>query len=147
MRWTAPHADALVERLRAQYAVALVDEFQDTDPRQWRIFERVFGAASGAPALFVIGDPKQAIYGFRGGDVDTYLAARDTAAERAPPLALELPLASGRAARGIAALYAQADAGRHPAVRRSAHPLPRQSDPAARGATTTTCATAGRRPR
>src|SRR5690606_24306912 len=71
-----PRAEALVARMRAQYRVALVDEFQDTDPRQWRIFERVFGADSGDPALFVIGDPKQAIYGFRGGDVETYLDAR-----------------------------------------------------------------------
>ena len=86
-----PHAHALVQRLRAQYAIALVDEFQDTDTRQWDIFRTVFGdsqatrAAGLAPALFLIGDPKQAIYGFRGGDVQTYLlAARD--AEAAPPL-------------------------------------------------------------
>ena len=71
------HGDALVGSLRAQYAVALVDEFQDTDPRQWGIFERVFGER----ALFLIGDPKQAIYRFRGGDVHTYLAA----AARAQP--------------------------------------------------------------
>src|SRR5690606_10976092 len=77
---------ALARNLRAQYAVALVDEFQDTDARQWAIFDRVFGAGSGdAPALFLVGDPKQAIYGFRGGDVHTYLAARGTA-EEAPPL-------------------------------------------------------------
>ena len=73
-------AAALATRLRDQYAIALVDEFQDTDPRQWRIFDRVFGRGSDAPALFVIGDPKQAIYGFRGGDVDTYLAAQAQAA-------------------------------------------------------------------
>lgn len=86
-----PHAAALVQRLRAQYAIALVDEFQDTDTRQWDIFRTVFGdsdatrAAGLAPALFLIGDPKQAIYGFRGGDVQTYLlAARD--ADAAPPL-------------------------------------------------------------
>ncbi|KPN16832.1 exodeoxyribonuclease V subunit beta [Xanthomonas sp. Mitacek01] len=86
-----PHAAALVQRLRAQYAIALVDEFQDTDTRQWDIFRTVFGdsdatrAAGLAPALFLIGDPKQAIYGFRGGDVQTYLlAARD--AHAAPPL-------------------------------------------------------------
>jgi len=83
------HAEALVRGLRAQYAVALVDEFQDTDARQWKIFERVFGSGSSgdghAPALFLIGDPKQAIYGFRGGDVHTYLAARKSADE-APPL-------------------------------------------------------------
>ncbi|MHC9083789.1 UvrD-helicase domain-containing protein [Luteimonas sp. RIT-PG2_3] len=107
------HADALVARLRAQYAVALVDEFQDTDPRQWRIFDRVFGAASArlhgqAPALFVIGDPKQAIYGFRGGDVETYLAAKATA-EEAPPLSSNFRSRPG-VLRATSALYAQADA-------------------------------------
>ena len=99
-------ADALVARLRAQYAVALVDEFQDTDARQWRIFERVFGAASGAPALFVIGDPKQAIYGFRGGDVETYLAARATATP-APPLALNFR-SRPSVLEAVGALYGQA---------------------------------------
>ena len=79
-----PHGERLAERLRAQYAFALVDEFQDTDPRQWAIFERVFGIAANS-ALFLIGDPKQAIYRFRGGDVHTYLAAAERA-QRAPPL-------------------------------------------------------------
>ena len=80
-------ADQLARRLRAQYAVALVDEFQDTDARQWRIFERVFGRDDGdaQSALFLIGDPKQAIYGFRGGDVHAYLAAAATA-QHAPAL-------------------------------------------------------------
>ena len=81
-----PQADALAARLRGQYAIALVDEFQDTDPRQWRIFDRVFGAGSADPQLFLIGDPKQAIYRFRGGDVETYLDAC-ASAEAAPPLA------------------------------------------------------------
>ena len=103
-----PHGDALVERLRAQYRIALVDEFQDTDPRQWAIFERVFGAGSPEPALFLIGDPKQAIYGFRGGDVETYLAARATAA-MAPPLAQNFR-SRPSVLRGIEALYAQAQA-------------------------------------
>ncbi|MET0327296.1 MAG: exodeoxyribonuclease V subunit beta [Luteimonas sp.] len=86
-----PHAHALVQRLRAQYAIALVDEFQDTDTRQWDIFRTVFGdseatRATGCdPALFLIGDPKQAIYGFRGGDVQTYLLAARSATA-APPL-------------------------------------------------------------
>ena len=79
-----PHGERLVERLRAQYAFALVDEFQDTDPRQWAIFERIFGQGD-EPALFLIGDPKQAIYRFRGGDVHTYLAAAERA-QRAPAL-------------------------------------------------------------
>ncbi len=80
-----PNGDALAGRLRTQYRVALVDEFQDTDARQWAIFDRVFGSGSNDPALFLIGDPKQAIYGFRGGDVHTYLDARETAQE-APAL-------------------------------------------------------------
>ncbi|MEN1958122.1 exodeoxyribonuclease V subunit beta [Luteimonas changyuni] len=101
-------AEALTAKLRAQYAVALVDEFQDTDARQWRIFDRVFGAASGAPALYVIGDPKQAIYGFRGGDVETYLAARATAAE-APPLSSNFR-SRPSVLRAVSALYAQAQA-------------------------------------
>ena len=87
-----PHRETLVAALRAQYRVALVDEFQDTDERQWRIFARVFGDSDEVrvlgetPALFLIGDPKQAIYGFRGGDVATYLMARRVADE-APRLA------------------------------------------------------------
>lgn len=69
-----PHGDALAAALRAQYPVALVDEFQDTDARQWAIFRRVYveAAATEATALYLIGDPKQAIYRFRGGDVHTY---------------------------------------------------------------------------
>jgi len=86
-----PHRATLVQQLRAQYAIALVDEFQDTDDRQWGIFQRVFGdsqetrEAGLAPALFLIGDPKQAIYGFRGGDIHTYLKAKRQA-DAAPAL-------------------------------------------------------------
>ncbi|MEO5596499.1 MAG: exodeoxyribonuclease V subunit beta [Lysobacteraceae bacterium] len=80
------HAKQLINALRARYAVALVDEFQDTDARQWSIFRRVFGSddaqtgidAVSTHALFLIGDPKQAIYRFRGGDVHTYLDAAAT---------------------------------------------------------------------
>ncbi len=69
-----PAGDTLAERLRRQYPAALIDEFQDTDPVQYRIFRRVYAGAEGT-ALFLIGDPKQAIYGFRGADVFTYLQA------------------------------------------------------------------------
>ncbi|WCE05865.1 exodeoxyribonuclease V subunit beta [Pseudoxanthomonas sp. JBR18] len=107
-----PYADALVQRLRAQYAVALVDEFQDTDARQWGIFRTVFcdseatRNASLTPALFLIGDPKQAIYGFRGGDVQTYLQAAKHA-QAAP--ALERNFRSRPAVlAAIEALYTQA---------------------------------------
>ena len=107
-----PHADALVRRLREQYAIALVDEFQDTDTRQWDIFRTVFGDsepvrdAGLTPALFLIGDPKQAIYGFRGGDVQTYLQAA-RCAEAAPPLDRNFRSRPGVLA-AIEALYTQA---------------------------------------
>jgi exodeoxyribonuclease V beta subunit len=62
-----------VERLRERYTVVLVDEFQDTDPVQWDIMRRAFAHPGGT--LVLIGDPKQAIYAFRGADVYAYLAA------------------------------------------------------------------------
>ena len=63
--------------LRNEFKAALVDEFQDTDPVQYEIFRRVFldPAVKPAPALFFVGDPKQAIYSFRGGDIYTYKKA------------------------------------------------------------------------
>ena len=64
------HADAaLAAAVRQRFPAALVDEFQDTDPVQLGIVERLYGD-SGA-CVFLVGDPKQAIYGFRGGDVET----------------------------------------------------------------------------
>ncbi len=90
--------DTLRDTLRAKYRVALIDEFQDTDPVQWDIFRRVFVQSSDEQQtsdedwyqwpewatpqasqhrLFVIGDPKQAIYAFRGADVQIYLKAKD----------------------------------------------------------------------
>ncbi len=65
-------------RLRRQYELALVDEFQDTDPVQWEILRMVFADTG----LVLIGDPKQAIYAFRGADVHAYLAAAGQASER-----------------------------------------------------------------
>jgi exodeoxyribonuclease V beta subunit len=68
-------------RLRERYRVVLVDEFQDTDPVQWEIVRRAFGG--GFTTLVLIGDPKQAVYSFRGADVYAYLeAARATDPER-----------------------------------------------------------------
>ena len=81
----------LAKKLLAQYPVALVDEFQDTDPKQFSILkgiyytsnspvdveEEVAANKSQTAALYLIGDPKQAIYGFRGGDVFAYLSARE----------------------------------------------------------------------
>ncbi len=67
-------------RLRSRYRVVLVDEFQDTDPVQWSILRRAF---HGHTALVLIGDPKQAIYAFRGADVVTYLEATRAADQHA----------------------------------------------------------------
>ena len=64
------------ERMRARWKVVIVDEFQDTDPVQWQVLERAFSHES---RLILIGDPKQAIYAFRGGDTPTYLRAVDGA--------------------------------------------------------------------
>ncbi|MFM7269530.1 MAG: UvrD-helicase domain-containing protein, partial [Cyanobium sp.] len=72
-------ASPLLEAVGQRYAAVLVDEFQDTDPIQWRILRRAFGL--GDQALVLVGDPKQAIYRFRGGDLDTYRSARGEAAE------------------------------------------------------------------
>lgn len=63
----------LVEVLRDQFRAALIDEFQDTDPIQWGIFEKLFKDV--AIPCFLVGDPKQAIYRFRNGDIETYLQA------------------------------------------------------------------------
>jgi len=68
----------LLEAVGARYAVALIDEFQDTDPIQWRILSRAFQPER--HRLVMVGDPKQAIYRFRGGDLRTYLLARQAAA-------------------------------------------------------------------
>ena len=66
------------ETLYAQFPAALIDEFQDTDRRQYEIFDRIYRDAGGAlrGLLAMIGDPKQAIYAFRGGDIAAYLRAR-----------------------------------------------------------------------
>jgi len=74
--------ETLAARIREQFPVALVDEFQDTDPVQYRLFDRVYELENNRDdsAVMLIGDPKQAIYAFRGADIHTYLQARrDTA--------------------------------------------------------------------
>nr|MBA2509823.1 UvrD-helicase domain-containing protein [Nocardioidaceae bacterium] len=69
--------EAARQRVRERYRVVMVDEFQDTDPVQWQILRLAF---HGHTTLVLIGDPKQAIYAFRGGDVATYLSASQQAA-------------------------------------------------------------------
>ncbi|HEX4587464.1 MAG TPA: exodeoxyribonuclease V subunit beta [Mycobacterium sp.] len=66
-------------RMQRRWSIVMVDEFQDTDPVQWQVIDRAF---SGQSTVILIGDPKQAIYAFRGGDIVTYLHAADTAGEQ-----------------------------------------------------------------
>jgi len=67
----------LVAAARSQYRAALIDEFQDTDSLQYDIFRTLFAAPEAENCLFLIGDPKQAIYSFRGADLHTYLQAAE----------------------------------------------------------------------
>ncbi len=79
-RLRATGADGeLARALRETYQAALIDEFQDTDSVQWAIFETVFARDR---YLFLIGDPKQAIYGFRGADIFVYRGAAHSVADR-----------------------------------------------------------------
>lgn len=70
--------ERLATLIREQFPVALIDEFQDTDPVQYRIFDSIYRLEGNdeQTGLFLIGDPKQAIYAFRGADIYTYLRAR-----------------------------------------------------------------------
>ena len=68
-------APAAVATLRRRFRIALIDEFQDTDPVQWEIFSRLFPSSGNGSALVLVADPKQAIYAFRGANVHTYLEA------------------------------------------------------------------------
>ncbi|MFN2359973.1 MAG: exodeoxyribonuclease V subunit beta [Marinobacter sp.] len=79
-----PQGGRLAETIRRQFPVAMIDEFQDTDPVQYRIFDRIYRVASNDQdtSLLMIGDPKQAIYGFRGADIHTYLDARRAVSSR-----------------------------------------------------------------
>ncbi|WP_407314921.1 exodeoxyribonuclease V subunit beta [Pseudomonas sp. nanlin1] len=80
----ADGGERLAALIREQFPVALIDEFQDTDPVQYRIFESIYHIETNdqRSGLFLIGDPKQAIYAFRGADIFTYLRARQATSGR-----------------------------------------------------------------
>ena len=78
-------AGKLAAALRARFRFALIDEFQDTDEVQWGIFRKIFVDGGAHGGLYLIGDPKQAIYSFRGADVHAYLKARERIATPANP--------------------------------------------------------------
>jgi len=78
------HGATAARRVRSRFRVVMVDEFQDTDPEQWEILRTAFhGHPEECRTLVLIGDPKQAIYAFRGADVVTYLRAVEDATETA----------------------------------------------------------------
>jgi exodeoxyribonuclease V beta subunit len=82
-----PRGSAMARQLRERWSYVAIDEFQDTDETQWSIFRRAFFEPSPPPStVFLIGDPKQAIYRFRGADVQTYVRARSTIVARGVPL-------------------------------------------------------------
>jgi exodeoxyribonuclease V beta subunit len=103
----------LLEAVGQRYRAALVDEFQDTDPIQWRILRRAFG--QGQHVLVLVGDPKQAIYRFRGGDLATYRRAAQAAGDC-------FDLLENR--RSTAALVQACNALMAPGLLRSALPVP-----------------------
>ena len=74
---TAEGGNLLADEIRQKYKAALVDEFQDTDDIQYEILNRLFSHENGL--LFMIGDPKQAIYSFRGADIFSYMKAASSA--------------------------------------------------------------------
>jgi exodeoxyribonuclease V beta subunit len=97
---------ALGDSVQTRFAVALIDEFQDTDPVQYSIFSQIY-EGSDAPVFF-IGDPKQAIYGFRGADVFTYLKAARSGA-RAYTLG-ENWRSEAKLIEGVSAVFRRSDA-------------------------------------
>ena len=70
---------SLKKKLIEKWPVAMIDEFQDTDSVQWNIFQEIYRQKKNGTALLLIGDPKQAIYNFRGADIFTYLNAKNIA--------------------------------------------------------------------
>ncbi len=106
-----PNGERLRGRIVAQYPVAMIDEFQDTSPRQYRIFDRLYRIADddAATALLLIGDPKQSIYGFRGADIQSYLQARTATADRHYLLTTNWRATAGLVA-AIDHLFGQAEA-------------------------------------
>lgn len=108
------HAQPALEQIRRRWKAALIDEFQDTDEMQWNVVRVLFGSGT----LILVGDPKQAIYGFRGGDV--YAWRKATEAAEPPPLHLTTSYRAGtrlcdavNALFGVQAAFNDAAIGYH----------------------------------
>ncbi|WP_407473229.1 exodeoxyribonuclease V subunit beta [Chlamydia pneumoniae] len=78
---SSSEAQPVVQALREQYQLVLIDEFQDTDKQQWSIFSNLFISPKFTGSLFLIGDPKQSIYEWRSADLPTYLTAKSSFSE------------------------------------------------------------------
>ena len=99
----------LSSRIRAQYPLAMVDEFQDTDPLQFAIFRAIYPQVTATDTgLIMVGDPKQAIYSFRGADLHTYLQARQLTRGRHYSLATNFRSTSALV-EGVNQLFNQAE--------------------------------------
>ncbi|MDG4867707.1 exodeoxyribonuclease V subunit beta [Guyparkeria sp. 1SP6A2] len=110
-----PNAADMVRAIRKQYPVALIDEFQDTDPLQYAIFSAIYPLGhdeADDTAIILIGDPKQAIYSFRGADIHSYLTARRATAGRHATLPRNFR-STRSMVEAVNHLFEQAD--RHPA--------------------------------
>ena len=123
-----PSGDALARRVRERYPLALIDEFQDTDSLQARIFERIYanaghGREDAGIGLVVVGDPKQSIYGFRGADVFAYLRGTSGAGGAQARLATPLGCAGEANAHSETTSNAAVRRLRLTANHRSAPPL------------------------
>ena len=105
-----PNGPFLAQCIRDQYPVALVDEFQDTDPVQYEIFDTIYRVKRNDPetGIFLIGDPKQAIYSFRNADIFTYLKARQATEGRHYNLATNFRSSEPMVA-AVNALFRRAD--------------------------------------
>ncbi len=122
------------ERMSARWPIVMVDEFQDTDPVQWNVIDRAFNkSGSGGSTLVLIGDPKQAIYSFRGGDVHTYLNAADSAGRKQTmrinwrsdaALVERLQMVLGGTALGDPRIVVRDVVARHPGTRLAGAPHP-----------------------
>ncbi|MDP1563797.1 MAG: exodeoxyribonuclease V subunit beta [Pirellulaceae bacterium] len=82
------NGERLAQAIRQKFPVAMIDEFQDTDPIQYEIFDRIYRVRDNDSqlSLVMIGDPKQAIYAFRGADIYTYLQAKQACDSRCETL-------------------------------------------------------------
>ncbi|MBY6064412.1 exodeoxyribonuclease V subunit beta [Pseudidiomarina sediminum] len=100
----------LASQLRRQFPIAMIDEFQDTDPVQYEIFDRIYQVATTPDdvGVFLIGDPKQAIYSFRNADIYTYLKARAATHGRHHTLATNFR-STQTAVASVNALFTQAE--------------------------------------